>query len=118
MNKLSRAIIFFLVSIFALNIANAFGYFRSNYDVFDFMGMQGFGLFMGLGLVVLAAVAFLFVFWLWMLIDCLKRDFKKEYEKIVWIIVLIFLHLLGAIVYYFVVKVGDRNYKPEKKKAK
>ncbi|MBI2101183.1 PLDc_N domain-containing protein [Candidatus Woesearchaeota archaeon] len=71
------------------------------------------GFFMGFGLVVLAAVLFLFIFWLWMLVDCLKRDFKRDTDKIVWILVLIFLHLLGAIVYYFVVKVAGKS--PAKK---
>ena len=115
MNTTSRAIIFSLVSIIAIAIANAFGYFRNNYDAFDFMGMRGFGLFMGLGVVVLIAAAFLLVFWLWMLIDCLKRDFKRDIDKVVWILVLIFLHILGAIVYYFVVKVPVKNI-PIKKK--
>jgi len=77
------------------------------------MGISGMGLFMGFGLIVLAAVLFLFIFWLWMLVDCLKRDFKRDADKIVWIIVLIFLHLLGAIVYYFVVKVAGKS--PAKK---
>lgn len=48
-------------------------------------------------------------FWLWMLIDCLKRDFKKDYEKIVWVLVIIFLHILGAVIYYFVVKIEDKK---------
>lgn len=51
-----------------------------------------------------------------MLTDCLKRDFKKDYEKIVWVLVMIFLHLLGAIIYYFVVKVSEKKIVKEKKK--
>ena len=81
----------------------------------DFMGMPYFGLFAGFGLIILAAIAFLFVFWLWMLIDCLKRDFKKDIEKIAWMLVLIFLHILGAIIYYFVVKVNDKKSVKKKK---
>ena len=41
------------------------------------------------------------VFWLWMLIDCLKRDFK---DKMLWVILLVFLNILGAILYFFFVK--------------
>ena len=116
MCKISKIITFVLAAVFMSGIANAFGYFRKDHDIFDFMGMSGIGFFMGFGLVVLAAVLFLFIFWLWMLVDCLKRDFKRDTDKIVWIIVLIFLHLLGAIVYYFVVKVAEKNIKPQKKK--
>ncbi len=56
-------------------------------------------------------VALIFVFWIWMLIDCLKRDFKKENDKIVWVLVIIFLHIIGAIIYYFVVKADDKKGK-------
>ncbi len=44
-----------------------------------------------------------FIFWLWMLIDCLKRRMDK-FDKLIWILVLIFLHILGAILYYLLVK--------------
>lgn len=50
-----------------------------------------------------------------MLVDCLKRDFKKDIEKVVWVLVLVFLHLLGALVYYFVVKVQDKKVKEKKR---
>ena len=41
------------------------------------------------------------IFWLWMLIDCIKRQFN---DKVLWIILIVFLNLLGAILYYFIVK--------------
>ena len=50
-----------------------------------------------IGLVSLAAT----IFWIWMIIDCAKRDFK---DKVVWILIIVFLHILGAVIYYFVVK--------------
>jgi uncharacterized membrane protein YphA (DoxX/SURF4 family) len=49
------------------------------------------------------------VFWLWMLIDCLMRD--KFQDKLVWILVLVFLHIIGAIIYYFLVKGKDKKKK-------
>ena len=85
MNKITKIITFILASISAVGIANAFGYFR-NSDMYDLMGMPGFGMFMGFGLIAIAIGIFLFVFWLFLLVDCLKRDFKKDYEKIVWIL--------------------------------
>ena len=99
---------FALALISAAGIANAFGFMRDS-DMYDFVGMPGFGMFVGFGLAAILIGVLLFLFWLWMIVDCLKRDFKKDYEKIVWILVMIFLHILGAVIYYFVVKVEDRK---------
>lgn len=41
------------------------------------------------------------VFWIWMLIDCARRNFEGS-EKVVWILIIIFLGILGALVYFFV----------------
>jgi hypothetical protein len=42
-----------------------------------------------------------FVFWIAMLIDAINNE--KE-NKTVWVIVIVFLNLLGAIIYYFAAK--------------
>lgn len=47
--------------------------------------------------------ALLLAFWIWMLIDCLRRDFKGN-EKIIWVLVIIFAKIVGALIYFFVVK--------------
>jgi hypothetical protein len=47
------------------------------------------------------------VFWLWMLIDCLTSGLPPI-EKLIWALVIIFLHILGAIL-YFVIARGDRG---------
>lgn len=104
-----------LALLILAGIANAFGYFKDP-DMYDFVGMPGFGMFVGFGLLAVAIGIFLFAFWLLMLVDCLKRDFKKDYEKIVWVLVMIFLHILGAVIYYFVVKVEDKRNLGAKKK--
>lgn len=44
------------------------------------------------------------IFWLWMLIDCIMRRFKKDINKIVWILVIIFLPFIGSLLYFFLVK--------------
>jgi prolipoprotein diacylglyceryltransferase len=49
-----------------------------------------------------------FVFWIWMLIDCATRPDKKfpnKGDKIVWILVILFIGVIGALIYYFLVKV-------------
>jgi large-conductance mechanosensitive channel len=43
-------------------------------------------------------------FWIWMLIDCVKRDFKKENDKILWILVVALTGWIGALIYYFMIK--------------
>lgn len=55
-------------------------------------------------LAIIALIIFISVFWIVMIVDCAKRNFKNENDKIVWILILIFLGILGAIIYYFVVK--------------
>jgi len=115
MSKIKKIITFALSSISAVGVANAFGYFRST-DMYDFVGMPGFGMFVGFGLIAVTIGVLLFLFWLWMLVDCLKRNFKGDYEKIVWVLVMIFLHVLGAVIYYFVVKVGEKKAGKERKR--
>jgi prolipoprotein diacylglyceryltransferase len=61
---------------------------------------------MGIWIAVFVAV---FIFWLWMLIDLLQR--KKMDDKLIWALILIFLNILGAILYYFLVKVKDKKKK-------
>jgi hypothetical protein len=52
---------------------------------------------------------FVIVLWFWMLIDCLKRpdDMFKiggNNARLVWILVIIFTGLIGALIYYFLIK--------------
>jgi len=42
------------------------------------------------------------VFWVWMLVDCLTKESSEGNDKLVWAAVIFFLHLLGAVLYYFV----------------
>ena len=76
-------------------------------DIFNnYESVMVYGLWIIVGSIVIAVIigVLIFAFWVSMLIDCLKRDFKKDYEKIVWVLVMIFLHFLGATIYYFVIK--------------
>ena len=41
------------------------------------------------------------IFWIMMLVDCLKRKFSTDMDKIAWILVLIFVPGIGAFVYLF-----------------
>jgi hypothetical protein len=44
----------------------------------------------------------LFVFWIWMLISAVQNKGLTEGEKIAWVLVIVFLHWLGALLYFFV----------------
>lgn len=58
----------------------------------------------GIILLLLISALLSALFWLWMLIDCLRRDFENEGDKLVWTLVILFTNGLGATVYYFAVK--------------
>jgi len=45
-----------------------------------------------------------FIFWIVMIVDCAKRNFKNKNEKLVWIIILALLNIIGALIYYFIVR--------------
>ena len=36
------------------------------------------------------------IFWIWMLIDCATRESNEGNERIVWILILLFTHVIGA----------------------
>ena len=44
------------------------------------------------------------IFWIWMVVDCAQRNFKKKNDKIIWILIVVLLHIVGALIYYFVIK--------------
>ncbi|BDI32737.1 hypothetical protein CCAX7_47880 [Capsulimonas corticalis] len=44
------------------------------------------------------------IFWIVEIVDVIRRDFENDNLKIVWLLVIIFTHFLGALIYYFVGK--------------
>jgi hypothetical protein len=42
------------------------------------------------------------VFWIWMIVDCAMHEPSEGNDKIVWILVLIFTQVLGALIYLVV----------------
>lgn len=60
------------------------------------------------GFLVLAVVVLLSVFWLWMLIDALTSSLPPV-EKLIWVLVIFFLHFLGALLYFFLARGGTRG---------
>ncbi len=42
------------------------------------------------------------VFWIWMIVDCALHESSTGNDKIVWILVILFTHLIGALLYFFI----------------
>ena len=48
-----------------------------------------------------------FAFWIWMLIHCIQKEFNESHTKLVWVTLLLWLNVFGAILYFFLEK--DKN---------
>ena len=66
-------------------------------------------LFALFGLVMFALGIFALVFWIIMIVDVVKREFKQENDKILWVLIVILTGIVGALIYYFVVKKPDKH---------
>jgi hypothetical protein len=51
-----------------------------------------------LGAIALAAC----VFWIWMLVSAIQNKGLSDGEKIGWVLAIVFLHFLGALLYFFI----------------
>lgn len=72
-------------------------------------GILAFPFVLAFGLVGFLVGAATFIFWIWMLVDVIQRKFKKPNDKIVWILIIIFTHFIGAVIYYFLVKKAHKS---------
>jgi ABC-type multidrug transport system fused ATPase/permease subunit len=57
-------------------------------------------LFAPLFLIVLTLAVAALAFWIWMIVDCATKEFAGN-DKIIWLLVIILLHFLGALIYFF-----------------
>jgi len=65
-------------------------------------GMIGSSIFGVLAFLVVAANGLAcFAFWIWMLIHAITNKGLTDTEKIIWVLVVLFLHVLGALIYFF-----------------
>jgi hypothetical protein len=67
------------------------------------------GIFAGLGIVGLTIAILTSLFWLWMIIDCAASHRTNATEKVVWLLVIFFLHFIGAVIYFFVGRKDGRR---------
>lgn len=59
------------------------------------------GAFLAMGFIAWIIVIAATIFWIWMLVDDLISN-KPADQKILWFLVIFFLHVLGALIYLFV----------------
>ena len=45
-----------------------------------------------------------FIFWIWMLIDAIQNRGLTDGEKIGWVLAIVFLHIIGSILYFFIAR--------------
>ena len=43
-----------------------------------------------------------FAFWIWMLIHAAQNKGLSEGEKVAWVLIIVLVHFLGAVIYFFV----------------
>ena len=67
-----------------------------------------FGFFAGFGLIGILLALATSIFWVWMIIDCVTNASLDGTQKIVWLLVIIFLHFLGALIYFIVGRGSQR----------
>lgn len=53
----------------------------------------------------------LFAFWIWMLVDCLTKE-EDQSQKLVWLLVIIFVGFVGAPLYLFIRKLPRDRQMP------
>lgn len=56
----------------------------------------------GLEILLLLFLCIPLVLWLWALVDLLKSDFKNNINKLVWLLLIFFLPVLGAVLYLLI----------------
>ena len=44
---------------------------------------------------------FVTIFWAWVLIDCVTKESSEGNDRIVWLLVILFAPVIGALAYYF-----------------
>ena len=57
--------------------------------------LLGLGLLMGLALLAIG-------FWIWMLVECATKESSVGNDKLIWVLIILLTHLLGALLYCFI----------------
>lgn len=55
------------------------------------------------GFMIIFGIIFLII-WIFMIVDCAKRKFKVDWEKFLWLAVIVFLNWIGILLYFIVIR--------------
>ncbi|MFA4930545.1 MAG: PLDc N-terminal domain-containing protein [Patescibacteria group bacterium] len=58
-------------------------------------------IWLGMYLLIFAIAVGGTIFWVIMLVDLAQRDFKNKDDQVVWLLVVVLTHWVGALIYYF-----------------
>ncbi|WP_235272774.1 PLD nuclease N-terminal domain-containing protein [Methanosarcina mazei] len=47
-------------------------------------------------------LVFSFIFWVWTLADCLRKETDEGNTRLIWVIVIVFTYIVGALLYYLI----------------
>lgn len=68
---------------------------------------SAFSVFAGVGNIFAIIALLTSIFWIWMLIDCATNANLDGTQKLMWVLVILFLHFLGGILYFAIAR-GSR----------
>jgi len=68
-----------------------------------------FLLFLIMPIFVFAIIILSLIFWIFMIVDVVQRKFKNENDQVLWILVVILAGIIGAIIYYFMIKSPNKH---------
>ena len=119
MKKLIGILLATLLPVVSLAQEFTYRFYGDGFDGRYSHGSFGFfGLFMiiFIPLVLIAIGIYCIILWVMMLIDAIKNC--SEDTKVVWVLVIVFTHIIGALIYYFVEKKQRNTFaqKVEEKK--
>jgi hypothetical protein len=60
------------------------------------------------GLLLLPVALLAFAFWIWMIVDCAKHETEGS-TKITWLLIILFVGVVGAPLYFFIRRVPRRS---------
>jgi H+/Cl- antiporter ClcA len=55
-----------------------------------------------ISLIGIALTFGIFGVWIWAIVDCVKNESSDGNDKLVWILIIVFTHLLGALLYLLI----------------
>jgi prolipoprotein diacylglyceryltransferase len=62
---------------------------------------MGFDVFLLLACIIGLMALFGTIFWIWTIVDCATNEPAEGNDKVMWLVIIVLTHLIGAAIYYF-----------------